>query len=426
MISHHFRARNMFAPHKPREQTIITLFPIYMLFLISSINGQANFNTTQGFSATRLIAANTVRYPRTIVQDAAGDFLIVSERLGTITAIYQQESIYNTTIIVDGSDLGLNHGLVIKDSWIYASSLTSVYRWGYEAGQRERINTSPEIVITGMPLIGVHVTRTLLFDTEGRLYVSLGSFANADANTDRAKIRRFNITEIPESGIDFWSGEVVVDGVRNEVGLAFDSNGVLWGAGNNADMLVRDDLGGDIHDTNPGEELTKFDKQLGSFYGFPYCWTVDILENHTRGEQFAWPDFLNTTFNDGWCKNVSNNQPPTMVLPAHHAALGLAFYNAEVCDTSEGAFPCSMKGDLFITFHGSYNREPPGGYKVARIPIDAQTNMPTGEILDILFEPDPSFCGRCLRPVGLLFDSRGHLIVTSDDSSEVIRITYDD
>jgi len=53
-----------------------------------------------------------------------------------------------------------------------------------------------------------------------------------------------------------WSErEVYADGLRNEVGLSFDSEGRLWGVENGADNLFRPDLGGDIHLNNPGEEL---------------------------------------------------------------------------------------------------------------------------------------------------------------------------
>ena len=44
--------------------------------------------------------------------------------------------------------------------------------------------------------------------------------------------------------IDFQFGEVFADGLRNKVGLAFDSYGVLWGVENGADMLFQSDLGG--------------------------------------------------------------------------------------------------------------------------------------------------------------------------------------
>jgi hypothetical protein len=49
---------------------------------------------------------------------------------------------------------------------------------------------------------------------------------------------------------DFQTMEVFADGLRNEVGLAFDKHGALWGVENSADNLQRDDLGGDIHENN--------------------------------------------------------------------------------------------------------------------------------------------------------------------------------
>lgn len=111
-------------------------------------------------------------------------------------------------------------------------------------------------------------------------------------------------------------------------------------------------------------------------------------------------------------------------MPAHYAPLGITFYDGNACNTSAGAFPCSMKGDAFVAFHGSWNRNPPEGYRVVRIPIDPQTRLPTGEILDVIFEPNPATCGRCLRPVNVVFDQRGHLMVSTDGSNEIIRVTY--
>lgn len=64
------------------------------------------------------------------------------------------------------------------------------------------------------------------------------------------------------------------------------------------------------------------------------------------------------------------NRPPTLAMPAHHAPLGITFYDGKVCDTSAGAFPCSMKGDAFVTFHGSWNRNPPAGQSLRAVFYD--------------------------------------------------------
>ncbi|ODN05481.1 L-sorbosone dehydrogenase [Orchesella cincta] len=396
---------------------------ICLLLAVSSrsfVNGQASFNTTGNYRASSYASVSSARG---LFLDETGD-LLVSSANSRLTSVYVVDGNVQTSVLLQNTDLRLNHGISYRNGFLYASSTVTTYRWPFTPGQRTAITESPEIVIKNQPP-GGHATRTLVFDDEGLLYVSVGSNGNVDQDSSRARIRRFNISSIPVGGIEFTTGEVFADGLRNEVGLAFDGNGVLWGVQNGADNLNRDDLGGDIHNTNPADEMTKFDQAIGTHYGYPFCWTVDELANHQRGEQFAWPTFMTDgVHTDSWCNNVNNNRPPTLPLPAHNAALGITFYDGSVCNSSAGAFPCSMTGDAFVAFHGSWNREPPQGYKVVRIPIDPQTRLPTGEILDVMYEPDPAGCGRCLQPVNVVFNKEGHLLVSADASSEIFRITY--
>ncbi|CAL8072894.1 unnamed protein product [Orchesella dallaii] len=397
---------------------------ICLLLVISTrtfVNGQANFNTTANYRASSYASVSSARG---LFLDETGDLLVASAN-SRITSVYEVNGEVQTSLLLQNTDLRLNHGIAYNRGYLYASSTVTAYRWPFTPGQRTEITETAEVVIKNMPS-GGHSTRTLIFDDAGVLYVSVGSNANVDQDSSRARIRRFNVSSIPNGGIEFNTGEVFADGLRNEVGLAFDGEGVLWGVQNGADNLNRDDLGGDIHNTNPADELTKYDQPLGTFYGYPYCWTVDQLANHEHGEQFAWPSFMTDgVHTDAWCKNVNNNRPPTLPLPAHYAALGVTFYDGSVCNSSAGALPCSMTGDAFVAFHGSWNREPAAGYRVVRIPIDPQTRLPTGEILDVMYEPDPAGCGRCFRPVNLVFNKQGHLLVSADASSEIFRITYD-
>lgn len=95
--------------------------------------------------------------------------------------------------------------------------------------------------------------------------------------------------------------------MRNAVGLATDQTNVLWGADCGADNLTREDLGGDIHNTNPADELIRFVEDPKAFYGYPYCWTIDQLEGYSRGQQYAWPDFMgDNKHTDVWCQNEKN------------------------------------------------------------------------------------------------------------------------
>jgi len=89
------------------------------------------------------------------------------------------------------------------------------------------------------------------------------------------------------------------------VGLAFDSLGVLWGNENSGDQLVHPEYG-DIHNGNPAEELNKFDGPVGTFYGYPYCFSSYDLLDFPAGTQFVWPSFMDDGIHsDVWCRNSS-------------------------------------------------------------------------------------------------------------------------
>ena len=71
---------------------------------------------------------------------------------------------------------------------------------------------------------------------------------------------------------------------------------------------------------------------MDGFYGYPYCWAVDVLVNHSRGEIFAWggdgKDFYRDgTHDDQWCKQYT--LPATYAMQAHTAPLGVAFYDGK-------------------------------------------------------------------------------------------------
>jgi glucose/arabinose dehydrogenase len=75
---------------------------------------------------------------------------------------------------------------------------------------------------------------------------------------------------------------------------------------------------------------------------------------------------------------------------------------------------------MFIGQHGSWNRRPHSGYKVIFVPfIDGK---PAGEPLDVLtgFLSDD---GRALgRPVGVVIDTAGALLVADDVGNVVWRV----
>jgi glucose/arabinose dehydrogenase len=346
----------------------------------------------------------------------------------------------------------INHGLAIHQNYLYASSDSQVYRWPYDP-LAVNVTGDMEVVIDNMnagsdnyigETIAGHITRTLIFDDQNRLLVSVGSMGNIDADSFRSRIRRFVLptTFIPSSvpPIDFVDGEVFADGLRNEVGLAFDRHGVLWGVQNGPDRLNRADLGGDIiSEDNPAELLHAF-RQEGLHYGYPYCWMEYNLPDDYGlgpGTMWTWPTFMET-ITDADCRNTSRYMPAELAMQGHSAPLGMVFYEYKSDverDTlgcyDAGSFPEWMDGYAFIAFHGSWNREVPTGYKVVYVPINATTGQVAANAvaIDLLAHagsgaqwPDG------FRPVDVDFDECGQLLVTSDGTegqgTKVVRIEY--
>ena len=207
-----------------------------------------------------------------------------------------------------------------------------------------------------------------------------------------------------------------------------DRNGTLWGVENGADRLEREDLGGDIHNDNPAEEVNKLNKP-GKFYGYPYCFTEFDLGEYGlgKGTQWAWPGFF-SDYDDDWCRNISNNEPPSIAMQAHSAPLGMTFFDHENSSSCPGSFPPDFDGQAFVGFHGSWNREIPTGFKVVRL-----ENASTVDFLR--HAGDDAKWPSGFRPVDVHFDLCGRLLVSSDgtrydngDYSEglVLRICYGD
>ena len=335
------------------------------------------------------------------------------------------------SVVPVAKQTGLNHGIELSGGYLYASTQSHVYRWPYTTGQLTDSSAGMEVVIDGMET-GGHPTRTLAFDSSGTwLYVSIGSEYNVDSDSSRARIRRFNIANWNSSTqgpLNFHvDGELFADGLRNEVGLAFDSFGDLWGVENGADM---------ISDDNPSEEMNRFrvNQTLGKHYGYPYCYSEYCLPIASGGsgvkgantiwayDTTMWPDKTNK-----WCRE--NTVQAALSMPAHSAPLGLTFFDWKNISGCVGGFPKSFDKFAFVAFHGSWNRAIPTGYKVVFVPFDKNGN-PLGQPID-LFRYNGTFGGTAewpqgLRPVDVQFDKCGRLFVTEDGSSSgsVIKITY--
>lgn len=275
-------------------------------------------------------------------------------------------------------------GLAFHAGYFYVGNTDGVVRFRYATGQT-RATAPPERIIN-LPG-GGHWTRNLLFSPDGsQLYVSVGSDSNVDLGEPpiRAAISEYN----PDGS----GGHVFASGIRNPVGLAWNPAAKeVWTAVNE-----RDGLGDDL----PPDYATSV--HAGAFFGWPYAYTGPHEDPRHRGKR---PDLVQKTL------------VPDVLIQAHSAALGIAFYQGKM-------FPAKYNGDAFVALHGSWNRSNKTGYKIIRIPF--RNGKPAGGYDDFLTgwmtgEKDRRVWG---RPVGLLVLADGSLLVSDDGASTIWRVTY--
>ena len=182
---------------------------------------------------------------------------------------------------------------------------------------------------------------------------------------------------------------VFASGLRSPVGLAWHpTTGALWTVVNE-----RDEIGSDL----VPDYLTSV--RRGALYGWPYSYYgqhVDMRVAPSRADL------------------VASAIAPDYALGAHVAALGLALYDREM-------FPARYRGGAFIGEHGSWNRKPRSGYKVVFVPFaNGKPNGYPEDILTGFVDSDGNARG---RPVGVVVDHQGALLVADDVGNTIWRVT---
>ena len=191
---------------------------------------------------------------------------------------------------------------------------------------------------------------------------------------------------------------IFAKGLRNAVGLAVNpKTDTVW-----ATVNGRDNLGDDV----PPDVIVDLGKDGGDF-GWPYCYGDRVPDSNFRREGAE----------ENPCQNVVG---PKVQLQAHSAPLGLAFY--------EGTnFPAEYRNNIFVAFHGSWNRSVPTGYKVVRVKLDDK-GQPQGGAEDFItgwLAPGETKRGRWMgRPVGIVFGDDGTMYLSDDAAGVIYRITY--
>jgi len=370
-----------------------SLLPLLLVFLACA--DLANAEKTR-FDLARLKAppgfhivvfAQEIDGARMLTFSPGGVLLVSESGEGKVVALPDPKHVGKAERMVTVLD-GLNepHGLAFYEGKLYVAENDKVRRYDWNEAN---LRASNRKALADLPGSGGHSTRSLLFHG-GKMYVSAGSSCNVCIEKDP---RRAAMTEFNPDG----SGQkIFAKGLRNAVGLAVNpKTDTVW-----ATVNGRDWLGDDL----PPDVIVDLGKDGGDF-GWPYCYGDRV------------PDSNFTKPGDNRCQNVIR---PKVQTPAHSAPLGLAFY--------EGSeFPAEYRNNIFVAFHGSWNRSVPTGYKVVRVKLDDK-GQPQGGTEDFItgwLAPGEKQKGRWMgRPVGIVFGGDGAMYLSDDAAGVIYRITY--
>lgn len=284
---------------------------------------------------------------------------------------------------------GLNSpfGMALIGDRLFVANADAVLSFPYRTG--DTVITAPPTKLLDLPggPINHHWTKNLLASADGsKLYVSVGSNSNVAENGMAVENGRAAIWEV-----DVGSGahRIFASGLRNPVGMAWDDSGkTLWTVVNE-----RDEIGSDL----VPDYLTSV--RDGAFYGWPYSYYGPNVDTRAQPVNPA---------------VVASAVVPDYALGPHTASLGLA-------SSSGSRLPTPFINGMFVGQHGSWNRKPHSGYKVVFVPFKA--GKPAGLPLDVLsgFLSDE---GDALgRPVGVVIDKQGALLVADDVGNVIWRVT---
>jgi glucose/arabinose dehydrogenase len=298
-------------------------------------------------------------------------------------------------------------GMAFNGEYLYIANTDSIVRYKYTAGDTQSVEETPERVAI-IPSGGVNNQKNIVFNRAGtKMYVSLGSNSNAGAGEDcrRAAIMEFNP--------DGTGGRVYASGLRNPLALAWQPNSdILW-----TTVTERDGFGDDL--------VPDFATALvdGGFYGWPYAWI---------GKHYD-PKYLG-----GQAQLVKNALVPDVVLPAHSAPSGIAFYSSRN-PVPTRQFPPQYFG-MFVSLSGSTgNSSVARGFKVVFVPFQAGGKPAPSAMVDFVtgfVTNDGAARGAPInywgRPTALLVGSDGSLLILDEadptnanlNSSKIWKVTY--
>ena len=223
------------------------------------------------------------------------------------------------------------HRDVDGQDWLYLAETDKLTRRRFTPGETKPTDAHPQTLATfpdyglGYKYGGWHLTRTIAFGPNGKMYVAVGSSCNSCMEKEKV---RASVIEMNPDGTD---QREFARGLCNSVGLKWIGD-FLWAANQGSDHLGLN---------RPDE--TFYALKDGADYGWPYC-------HSSNGRIFVDPKLKRPSD----CRNVTS---PYAFFPAHSSALGFDYFD-------QPDAPESIRNSFLVSLHGSTNKSIGHGYKI--------------------------------------------------------------
>lgn len=293
----------------------------------------------------------------------------------------------------------------------------------------------PDVVVSGLPNTGNHISKTVVLRDNRTLFVNIGSATNSCQVLDRVAQSPgiFPCPELPfRAGVWVFNplgtnqteadGQHYGTGYRNMVALALHPRtGELFGVQHGRDNLFQNwpqfytaDQGAVL----PAEEFVRIPR--GSNNGWPYCYFDAVFQHRKVLAPEYGGDGMKVVGPQGI--DCATYNQPLATFGAHWAPNGLHLYTGR-------QFPSHYRNGAFIAFHGGFNRAPlPNeGFNVMFQPM-TKDGRPSGaaEIFADNFAgstgPLPATAKH--RPVGVTEGPDGSLYISDDRGGRIWRVVF--
>lgn len=278
-------------------------------------------------------------------------------------------------------DLTKPHGIAFHDDQLYLALAGSIVRYRMEDSRP--LASSKTVLVDDVPLGNTHWTRSLAV-RESNLYLSAGACITGECSGGNQEY----LAAVTEFDLDGSDPTPYATGLRNAVGIEWHDDELF------VTENAREGLGPDL----PPDQIHVLER--GRDYGYPECYTHGVPVDDEDEDA------------------CEGSPPAAATLGAHVAPLGFAFNDAE-------SIREAYRGDMYVSFHGSWELDDPVGYEVVRVPHRDGTLGEPEEFVTGWMPSDGGGEDARGRPVDVHATEDGTMYVTDDLSGRIYRISHD-